>query len=262
MASHNRKNSTLNALRLAKDFFPANWSLDFYLTDDASTDGTVAAVHKLHPEVKVVDGTGDWYWSKSMAAAEASIIGDYEALLWLNDDVTLYKSQFEIFMISRQRYPDSILIGQFCDIKNERINYGGYLKTGRNPLKLMRVQATNIEAQVDAFNGNFVWIPWNVKKALNCIDGRFQHAYGDIDYAYRATSAGVSIYVVPNFIGFCNFNEPIREISRLREIRRLMGPKGLPLQDQWRFHQRHSGMLAPWFSIAPYLRILLKKRNG
>ena len=262
LATHNRKSLTLNTFKLAKEFFPPTWYLDFFLTDDGSTDGTEEAVRELYPTVKIIKGTGDWYWSKSMAAAEASIVGNYDALLWLNNDICLYKSEFENFFNTQQRYPDAVLIGQFCDSEKKGITYGGFFRTGRNALKLVRVHAHNTSSKIDAFNGNFVWIPWKVKQKLGCIDGGFQHAFGDIDYAYRATAFGISIYIVPSFIGSCNLNESTEERSRMKEIRRLMSPKGLPLADQWRFHQRHSGILAPWFAILPYLKVFIKKRNS
>lgn len=260
LASYNRKTSTLNALSSAKKFFPSTWTLDFFLTDDGSTDGTAEAVREVYPDVNLVIGTGNWYWSKSMAAAENSIVKKYDAILWLNDDVKLHKSHFEKFLTTHERYPDSILVGQFCDADSGSITYGGYLRTGRNPLKLIRIQSQDLATKVDTFNGNFVWVPWHVKQKLVCIDGGFSHAYGDLDYGYRASRSGISSYIIPGFIGQCRLNEVPKKNSRFNEIVRLRGPKGLPLSDQWKFHRNHSGFFAPWFSILPYLRILLTGR--
>ena len=62
MTCHNRKDKTLASLdSLFQQKMPADFRLEVYLVDDASTDGTAEAVTQKYPEVKVVEGNGSLF---------------------------------------------------------------------------------------------------------------------------------------------------------------------------------------------------------
>ena len=60
---HNRKEKTLVCL---KSLFQIIQNIDVFLTDDGSTDGTSEAVKKIYPQVNIIQGDGNLFWSRGM----------------------------------------------------------------------------------------------------------------------------------------------------------------------------------------------------
>ena len=55
----------------------------------------------------------------------------------------------------------------------------------------------------DTINGNLVLIPRALAPRLGNIDPGFAHAFGDLDYGFRARKAGARLWVAPGFAGRC-----------------------------------------------------------
>ena len=83
----NRKEKTRKCLESLFRILP---DCDVYITDDGSTDGTNEMLHKYFPQVYVVSGNGNLFWSRGMYTAwKEAVKGNYEYYLWLNDDIEL-----------------------------------------------------------------------------------------------------------------------------------------------------------------------------
>lgn len=258
IASHNRSAKTFRALSVLKSASPSNWKLRVYLVDDGSTDGTVSALTDLNLNLKWISGPGHWFWAKSMYKAECLIDKKYDAILWMNDDIELFKDSLYHFEKARLVHPNSILVGQFADQSKTKIAYGGLLKQGIRPMRFnLSFFSTNLN-RVDTFNGNLVLIPKFVSEIVGKIDGNFAHAYADLDFGLRASKLGIESYVVPGFSGVCvpNYKEELNILGRLK---RIHSPKGQPLKSQVRFLRRHGRWYWPLFLFSPYLRAILNK---
>ena len=67
MACHNRRESTLSCLTALKNQkLPDNVSVEVYLLDDGSSDGTSEAVHSKFPDVQILQGDGTLFWNRGM----------------------------------------------------------------------------------------------------------------------------------------------------------------------------------------------------
>lgn len=258
MAIHNRKEKTISCLESLLACKPANVELDIYICDDGSTDGSKTAISILDRSIKIIQGPGNWYWARSMFEARKSVVKDFDELLWLNDDVILFKNAIQLSLEYRIHNPNSILVGQFVDPIRNEISYGGFMKRNLNPLAYTRVLARSGPINVDTFNGNFVLIPKDLESKLGSIDGRFSHAYADCDYGLRAKQFGASNLVLPGYIGECSTNLIDDSGSRLRNIVDWFSVKRSPIKSQMRFFRRHGGWYWPIFIITPLLRILIK----
>lgn len=202
----NRVDITVACLKSLYDaILPENVSIDVFLVDDGSTDGTSNSVRLNFPDVNVICGTGSLYWNRGMHLAWESAIKkkEYDFYLWLNDDVTLFKTSIVDLLHVANKKHDSIIVGVMIDEQIEdKITYGGKTSEG-----IALIPNGKIQLCEGVFNGNLVLVPSLVKSEVGILDPIFPHAIGDIDYAMRARRNGFKTYIGPSASGFCSNNE-------------------------------------------------------
>jgi GT2 family glycosyltransferase len=206
LTCHNRKDKTLKCLAhlyqqkgLATDF-----SIEVFLVDDASTDGTAAAISRQFPAVHIIAGNGSLYWNRGMNLAwkTASTAKDFDYYLWLNDDTFLRENTIAILLQSS--FSDAIIAGTTRSAETNKITYGGF-KQNINQL----IIPNGTYQECDYCNGNCVLIPRKVFQIVGNLDLVFNHALGDFDYSMRAVKLGFRIYLAPDFIGFCESHSEV-----------------------------------------------------
>src|ERR1035437_8569767 len=95
LTCHNRKEKTISCLKSfykALEFSNFQIQFDIFLVDDGSTDGTSEEILKNFPEINIISGSGDLFWSGGMRLAWKTALmqnKDYDSFLLLNDDVIL-----------------------------------------------------------------------------------------------------------------------------------------------------------------------------
>src|SRR4051812_41979727 len=90
MAVHNRRELTLSCLDSLRAQQAPGVSLDIFVLDDDSKDGTAEAIARQHSDVRLLRGDGQLYWNGGMRRAFGeAMTGDYDHYLWMNDDTTL-----------------------------------------------------------------------------------------------------------------------------------------------------------------------------
>lgn len=257
IASHNRREATLECLSTlySQSLFPT--SLSVFLVDDGSTDGTADSVRTAFPHVTVIEGDGSLYWCQGMEVAwrEALALG-YDGYLWLNDDVELYGDAFSVLLSSVEHLLSTgdwpaVLVGSLCDPRSGALTYGGVrLTSSWRPARVARVKPSQTQLlPVDTFNGNFVFVPQGVVDVVGTLDA-FSHAIGDLDYGLRVRKAGFPVYLLPGYVGSCV--DPPRPPLTLSTINL---PKGLPWRDWLRYTWRHArGPGWPLVFAAPYVK--------
>lgn len=240
----NRKETTLRCLeQLYQQKMPI--SIDVYLCDDGSTDGTYESVKEKYPAVYIFKGTGNLFWNRGMLAAwkKAYDIKDYDAYIWLNDDVFLYDNAIsELIECSSLCKNASIICGAFCS-ENGEFSYGGRRKDDSAIIPNGTLQ------NVFWLNGNCVLVPRGIVKEIGLLDDLFQHHLGDFDYGLRAIEAGFTIVTTRIYIGVCTLNK-IRGsrgrkdgLSIWKRFRRLYSPMGDNPFIQFRYTLRHFGII-------------------
>ncbi len=100
LTCHNRKEKTLACLRKLYEQDTSDINVNVFLVDDGCTDGTAEAIREEFPQIHIIQGDGTLYWNRGMCLAweESRKCGDYDAVLWLNDDTMLLPSSLKTLM--------------------------------------------------------------------------------------------------------------------------------------------------------------------
>jgi GT2 family glycosyltransferase len=140
-------------------------TVDVFVLDDGSSDGTSEAIAEQFPEVTVLHGDGELYWSGGMRQAfAAAIAGDYDHYLWLNDDVYLDDGALVVLLDTarqlHQRGEVVIVVGSTRDPQTGQLTYGGVVHPHRwRPLRSELVEPGDAPRPCDTMNGQVVLIP-------------------------------------------------------------------------------------------------------
>jgi len=263
MTVFNRRETTLRCLgQLQAQELPDAVRLQAFVVDDGSTDGTGDAVRADYPDAHVLEGTGSLFWTGGMHLADQAAWDtrpDY--LLWLNDDVDLDPDAVTVLLdAARQTDDRAIVVGAVTDPASGEVSYGGYRRVGK-PLDLERIAPNGHVQSVDTMNGNVVLVPAAVRSAVGPPDLAFSHNMADMDYAFRARSAGFGVVLAPRAVGRCETNtakqrwrDPSVPLRQRWELVRSF--KGLPPREWWAFTRRHTGRWWPRYFPSPYIRAL------
>lgn len=260
LTCHNRCATTISCLEaLSAQCLPQDLELTTYLVDDGCTDGTAEAVMRRFPEVHVIPGDGNLYWSGGMRLAwrAASAACDYDGYLWLNDDVELTPLAISTLWMSLQKAAaagrPAIIVGSTCDPEDTSLlTYGGRLGD--------RILEPSLEMQLcDTMTGNIVLVPRAVFRVVGNLSPDFRHIFGDVDYAFRAREAGFEIWAAPGFLGRCprspcpSWADP--SVSFSRRWRSVHSPTVYPPRENYVFCKRHYGWRGFIRMLKLYLRV-------
>lgn len=231
MACHNRRELTTSAVSAALQAADvAGIPATIYLLDDASTDGTAPAIAEAVPDARIIMGTGDFFWARSMATVEAHAMAeanDDDLIVWLNDDVELDVDAFVRAAEVHEDAPEAVIAFGLREPSTEAVSYAGFDRRGAHPLSFDTVEPLpDAPRVVDTFNGNFVVVPVPIARVLGGIDGGFSHALADIDYGLRCNAASVTVYLAPGTFGYCARNLIPAPGRTMDDWRRFVGPKG------------------------------------
>lgn len=271
MTCHNRREKTLASLEtLFNQILNLKVSIQVFLVDDGSTDGTAEAVYSAYPQVKILHGDGNLFWNRGMHLAFSQALSygcDY--YIWLNDDTLLEPTALTCLLNTYQQLtklgkPNSIVVGSLCDPVTRITTYGGRWRPSRRDYFEL-IEPSEEPKEAETMNGNCVLVPRVVAEAVGSIDNVFTHHMGDFDYGLRARKLGCSVWVAPGYAGVCSRNFPEamgiwteRELSIYERLRRLFHPKGLPPKEWEVFASRHMGYFWLIYWLRPYASLLLK----
>lgn len=243
-------------------------ALGAIVVDDASTDGTAAAVREAHPWAEVVPGSGSLYWNRGMHLGFGRAlerVADY--YLWINDDTVLQPDSLQRLLAQAQALQHehdrpAIVVGATAD-DSGRISYGGSVAHSRFKRFTYRpIWSDRTAMPCHVMNGNCVLIAREVALHVGNLDPVFEHAMGDTDYALRATRAGYPLYVAAGIVGRCannpasgTFND--RSLPLRARWRLILHRKGLPVRSWLAFTRKHGGVLWPLYFTWPYAKLLL-----
>jgi len=200
LTCHNRRDKTLQCLTTlyAQVGLGEFYTIEVFLVDDDSTDGTGEALKNQFPKVNIILGNGNLFWNRGMHLAwqTAANTKDFDYYLLLNDDTFLFKNA--IISSLNFDYSDAVIVGTTHSLLNQKPTYGG---TSSETKSIIR--PNGLFQKCYLINGNFLLISKRVYNIIGKLDPIFHHALGDFDFYFRGKKLGIEFYVAPEYVGIC-----------------------------------------------------------
>lgn len=192
---HNRKPLTLACLGNLKHTGDLE-RFQVLIVDDGSTDGTEEAIRSQFPEVEILKGDGNLWWTGAIAQGmKHAYERGAEYLVWLNDDCQPAPDTIRSLVQFCQEHPGAIAGAQGVERDQpEQIAFGGKVKTWKG-FRFLQVSPGKVQ-ECDLLSGNLVCLPRAVVQAIGYPDPQITPHYGgDSLFLIRAKKAGFRIFV-------------------------------------------------------------------
>lgn len=188
---HNRRHITLTCLGKLE----SNGDLIKYrvvVVDDGSSDGTSDKIQSTFPEVTILYGDGNLWWTGAIALGmNYAASQQAKFVIWLNDDCILEFDTLSTLINFLYSHPKTIAGAVCYSIENQSLEETGAQGRRRVSAKPGEVVAVN------EISGYCVGIPIEVMKAIGVPNqSRFPHYYGDCTYILKANRAGFAAYIL------------------------------------------------------------------
>lgn len=240
LTCHNRRDKTIACLH---SLFDIVQDADVYLVDDGSTDGTSKCVAEYYPQIHIIHGDGNLFWSRGMYVAwKEAIKSKYKFYIWLNDDIELYPFFLDELMLCYKHLSRPCVISGIIEDKmTHKTIYGGSDSNGKLLHPNGKIQ------EIVHMNGNVVLVPQTVVEKIGIIDPKLHHDLGDVDYGLMVQEAGMKVFITrkPIAAGYINNYCRVRRwsTSLFKRFKYLYSPLGGNVLVNFYFRRKHFGIL-------------------
>lgn len=228
---------------------------------DGSTDGTIEMLRDEFPEVEIVMGDGNWWWTKSVNEGLKRAISSGSDLFLLMNDDTIIKSTFLTDYLSQYKAAGRGVLGAISVTNSnpQKIYYSGIKSVNWLTARQVRYHKF-YETYTSEIKGVHptVFIPGRGmlfdRDVLNRI-GMFQEVlfpqyYADYDYSFSALKAGFNVNVtwdIPIYSYVELTAKGNKTNSTLIEfLASFMRPNtSNSIKRTWLFFAQHGGLLFP-----------------
>lgn len=270
---HNRKEKTIRSIRSlfeVEKIEPKKFSLDVYLTDDGSTDGTSQAIQKEFPQVHIIPGDGQLFWAEGMRSSwKEALKGKYDAYLLLNDDVELYDNVFDQLTKTHEYSTEKlgaegIYLGATEDKLNNKLTYSGSILTNKFLYKLKRLPPNGQFQICDVGNANIMLVASSVVDKIGILTEGYSHGMADYDYTLTARKSNIPVLIAPEYCGHCindhrDHYENFAKKSFQERRRVLYNPTGLALNSYKKYTKKFFPFRYPFVVFFAWLKLYFPK---
>ena len=221
---HNRKAETLRCLKSLSRSKLDGIEAHVIIVDDGSTDGTADAVRTDYPDVEIVQGSGDlWYTAGTNRGLEAALRHDPDYILAINNDQIFDENCVRRLVECAEQYPRSVVGSLLLDwdeppkifqVAPKWNLWGGGYRHWRNQTVWT---VPDRPWEVELIVGNCVLYPAAAVREVGFMDEKKLVQYGDAEYTPRMRRRGWRLLIEPKARVFC---QPNVEVSGFRQLPR------------------------------------------
>lgn len=231
---HNRREETLQCLRSLARLDKTGLQVHIIIVDDGSTDGTAEAVHREFPDVQVIHGDGNlWYTAGANRGLAAALEHDPDYILSINNDSVFDEKCLVRMVECAERHPRSIVGALLLDWSMPHkvfqvspkwvLSRGGYRHWFHQTVWTVPDRPWEVELIV----GNCVLFPAAAVREAGLMDEKHLVQYGDAEYTPRMRRRGWRLLIEPRARTFCKPNDPATGFRRMpfaKKFRQLFAP--------------------------------------
>ena len=242
---HNRNAITLQCLKSLSLISTDGLDVGVVIVDDGSTDGTSDAIKEQFPEVDIVDGDGDlWFTEGTNVGIRRALTRDPRYILLMNDD-QVFDSEFLVRMVeTAERHPRSIVgaLLLLWDTPHKLFQISPVWDTWAGGWRHWQSQTVWTIPQkpwlVDLIVGNCLLVPAEAFRECGLMDSKRYPNFGDAEFTPRLRKKGWQLLIDPRARVFCQpnaapprvrkmglkkmYNELIVDIGRGHNLRRRL----------------------------------------
>lgn len=210
---HNRRELTLQCLRSLSRVERTGLEISIFIVDDGCTDGTRNAIEQNFPDVNVVHGTGDlWYTAGTNLGIHAALKHDPDYVLCINDDSIFDEACIKHLVDRASRTPRSVVGGLLLlwNTPHRVFQVAPIWKTAKGGWQhwyqqtIWTIPQTSWE--VEMIVGNCVLYPVAVFKEAGFLRPQVSAQYGDAEFTTRLRKLGWRLVIEPRARVFCQPN--------------------------------------------------------
>ncbi|MDD5369032.1 MAG: glycosyltransferase family 2 protein [Anaerolineaceae bacterium] len=171
------------------------------VVDDGSIDGTREMIQSEFPQVILLEGDGNLWWTGAInIGVQYALDHHAKYILTLNDDTRAPDQFLEKMLYWADREPNALLGALAVDANTHQPVYGGErIRWDRGDMIPLLDELSPRERfglhEVTHFPGRGFWVPAAVYSKIGKYDQRrFPHYAADYDFTHRAIRAGYQIY--------------------------------------------------------------------
>lgn len=232
---HNRKQYTKGCLECLSRQTYRNFTT--IVVDDGSLDGTANMIATDYPEVIVLAGDGNLWWTKAINIGVQYVLDNAtnkadDLVLTLNDDLAFSPDYLTSILANYEMNKPCLMGSAVVDINNpDFLEYAGvsnnYYTAKNTRLSTLfdnnykNISSKHIIVPTDDLSGRGTLIPLTVFQEVGLYDDRnFPHYMADIELSVRARRVGYKLFVSINSV-IHNYMEATR--NKRQSMREFLG---------------------------------------
>jgi GT2 family glycosyltransferase len=225
---HNRRELTLQCLKSLSRIDRAGLDVHIVVVDDGSTDGTSDAIRRDYPEVEIVQGDGNlWYTAGTNLGIETALKYNPDYVLCINDD-SIFDEKFLQRMIEcAEKHPRSVIgaLLLLWDTPHKIFQVSPKWNMWRGGWRHWQEQTVWTIPQktweVELIVGNCILYPVQVFKENGLMNPSKLAQYGDAEFTPRIRKNGWRLLIEPRARVFCQPNYAPVKVLKLPLRKRI-----------------------------------------